>query len=163
IIISLALAIIARADTPPNLSGYPSASVPAWLNTGSNAWMLTAAMLVGLQSVSGLMLLYGGMTKCKYAINTMMIVLYAFAIVLVIWVLAGYMFAFGPPSLKVGGFYVLGTPIPALSSGALASQAIVPAAQQYPNIPMSTLIFFQFYSHRFGINDVSIRGLELDI
>ncbi len=106
--------------------------------------MFTAATLVGLQSVPGLMLLYGGMTKRKYAINTMMMVLYAFAIVLVIWVLAGYEFAFGPASLRLGPYYVLGTPIPALTSGALATQASVPAAQQYPNIPMSTLIFFQF-------------------
>ncbi|WP_243680891.1 ammonium transporter [Vulcanisaeta souniana] len=106
--------------------------------------MLTAATLVGLQSVPGLMLLYGGMTKRKYAINTMMMVLYAFAIVLIIWVLAGYMFAFGPALVSVGGFNVLGMPIPALSSSVIASQASVPAAQQYPNIAMSTLIFFQF-------------------
>jgi len=68
---ALYLSTVARA----NLSGYPSASVPGWLDTGSNAWMLTAATLVGLQSVPGLMLLYGGMTKRKYAINTMMMVL----------------------------------------------------------------------------------------
>ena len=136
--------MIARADTPPNLSGYPATSVPPWLDTGSNAWMLTAATLVGLQSVPGLMLLYGGMTKRKYAINTMMMVLYAFAIVLVIWVLAGYMFAFGPPSVRIGSLYILGTPIPTLTSNVIASHASVPAAQQYPNIAMSTLIFFQF-------------------
>ncbi|WP_243675656.1 ammonium transporter [Vulcanisaeta distributa] len=114
------------------------------LDTGSNAWMLTAATLVGLQSVPGLMLLYGGMTKRKYAINTMMMVLYAFAIVLIIWVLAGYMFAFGPTLVKIGSLNILGTPIPALTSNIIASQASVPAAQQYPNITMSTLIFFQF-------------------
>ncbi|GAB6943457.1 ammonium transporter [Vulcanisaeta sp. JCM 14467] len=136
--------MIAKADIPPNLSGYPPASVSPWLDTGSNAWMLTAATLVGLQSVPGLMLLYGGMTKRKYAINTMMMVLYAFAIVLVIWVLAGYMFAFGPPSVRIGSFYILGTPIPALTSNVITSQASVPAAQQYPNIAMSTLMFFQF-------------------
>ncbi|BDR92298.1 ammonium transporter [Vulcanisaeta souniana] len=140
----LATAITTKANALPNLSGYPQASVPTWLDTGSNAWMLTAATLVGLQSVPGLMLLYGGMTKRKYAINTMMMVLYAFAIVLIIWVLAGYMFAFGPALVSVGGFNVLGMPIPALSSSVIASQASVPAAQQYPNIAMSTLIFFQF-------------------
>ncbi|WP_054842779.1 ammonium transporter [Vulcanisaeta distributa] len=141
---ALATAMVAKADAPPNLSGYPPASVPPWLDTGSNAWMLTAATLVGLQSVPGLMLLYGGMTKRKYVINTMMMVLYAFAIVLIIWVLAGYMFAFGPTLVKIGGLNILGTPIPALTSNIIASQASVPAAQQYPNITMSTLIFFQF-------------------
>ncbi|MFP3236100.1 MAG: hypothetical protein RXR10_01465 [Vulcanisaeta sp.] len=51
-----------------------------------------------LQSVSGLMLLYGGMTKRKYAINTM-IMLYAFSVVLVVWVLLGYELALGPQPL----------------------------------------------------------------
>jgi len=91
---ALYLSTVARA----NLSGYPSASVPGWLDTGSNAWMLTAATLVGLQSVPGLMLLYGGMTKRKYAINTM-IMLYAFSVVLVVWVLLGYELALGPQPL----------------------------------------------------------------
>ena len=142
--IMLATAMTTKANAPPNLSGYPQASVPTWLDTGSNAWILTAATLVGLQSVPGLMLLYGGMTKRKYAINTMMMVLYAFAIVLIIWVLAGYMFAFGPTLVRINGLNILGTPIPALTSSIIAAQASVPAAQQYPNISMSALIFFQF-------------------
>lgn len=36
---------------------------PPWLNNGDNAWQLTAATLVGLQSVPGLMILYAGMGK----------------------------------------------------------------------------------------------------
>lgn len=36
---------------------------PEWLNNGDNAWQLTAATLVGLQSVPGLMILYAGMGK----------------------------------------------------------------------------------------------------
>lgn len=36
---------------------------PEWLNHGDNAWQLTAATLVGLQSVPGLMILYAGMGK----------------------------------------------------------------------------------------------------
>lgn len=36
---------------------------PDWLNNGDNAWQLTAATLVGLQSVPGLMILYAGMGK----------------------------------------------------------------------------------------------------
>lgn len=34
---------------------------PDWLNNGDNAWQLTAATLVGLQSVPGLMIIYAGM------------------------------------------------------------------------------------------------------
>lgn len=44
---------------------------PDWLDTGNNAWQLTAASLVGLQSIPGLMVLYGGLVKRKWAINSM--------------------------------------------------------------------------------------------
>ena len=33
---------------------------PDWLDNGDNAWQLTAATLVGLQSVPGLMVMYAG-------------------------------------------------------------------------------------------------------
>lgn len=36
---------------------------PDWLKNGDNAWQLTAATLVGLQSVPGLMILYAGIGK----------------------------------------------------------------------------------------------------
>lgn len=46
-------------------------AAPDWLDTGNNAWQLTAASLVGLQSIPGLMVLYGGIVKRKWAINSM--------------------------------------------------------------------------------------------
>ncbi|KAK3938079.1 hypothetical protein QBC46DRAFT_410505 [Diplogelasinospora grovesii] len=50
-------------------------SSPVWwtpdpnsgVGSGDNAWQLTAATLVGLQSVPGLVVLYGGITKKKWA------------------------------------------------------------------------------------------------
>ena len=33
---------------------------PEWLNPGDNAWQMTAATLVGLMSIPGLVVLYGG-------------------------------------------------------------------------------------------------------
>lgn len=36
---------------------YQNTTTP-WLDTGDNAWQLTAASLVGLQSVPGLVVLY---------------------------------------------------------------------------------------------------------
>ncbi len=75
--------------TPPaNLSSFPAASVPAWLDTGSNSWMMTAATFVGLQSIPGLTLYYGGLTRKKFSINTALMCLYGFSAVLVIWVIA---------------------------------------------------------------------------
>jgi ammonium transporter, Amt family len=36
-------------------------TTPEWLDKGDNAWQLTAATLVGLQSIPGLVCLYAGM------------------------------------------------------------------------------------------------------
>jgi len=41
---------------------------PKWLDTGDNAWQLAAATFVGLQSIPGLVVLYGGIVKKKWAI-----------------------------------------------------------------------------------------------
>ncbi|KAK9273759.1 hypothetical protein L1049_018569 [Liquidambar formosana] len=52
------------------------------MNKAHNAWQLTAATLFGLQSVPGLMILYGGSVKKKWAVNSAFMALYAFACVL---------------------------------------------------------------------------------
>src|ERR1700726_1286004 len=100
---------------------------PQWLDTGNNAWQLAAATFVGLQSIPGLTVLYGGIVKKKWAINSAFMAIYAFASVLVVWVLFDYNMAFGPQL-----FPFLGTP-------GLATSA-TPAL----TFPMATLIFFQF-------------------
>jgi len=41
-----------------NVTGGPTE--PIWLNKGDNAWQLTAATFVGLQSLPGLVVLYAG-------------------------------------------------------------------------------------------------------
>jgi Amt family ammonium transporter len=135
------------SDTPPaNLSGFPASSVPQWLDTGSNAWMLTAGTLVGLQSLPGLAVFYGGLTKKKYAVNTMLLIFYGFAAVLVVWMIAGYNFGFmgGKPMLQVGKYAILAWPGPAMSGVLEGSQAIVGPASIALNLPTSTLIWFQF-------------------
>ncbi|KAF5731787.1 putative ammonium transporter [Tripterygium wilfordii] len=68
---------------------------PVWMNKGDNAWQLTAATLVGLQSVPGLIILYGGAVKKKWAVNSAFMALYAFACVLVCWAIWGYRMSFG--------------------------------------------------------------------
>ena len=80
---------------------------PKWLDTGDNAWQLAAATFVGLQSIPGLTVLYGGVVKKKWAINSAFMSIYAFASVLVVWVLFDYNMAFGPQ-----WFPFLGTPLP---------------------------------------------------
>lgn len=115
---------------------------PQWVNSGNNAWQLAAATFVGLQSVPGLVVLYGGIVKKKWAVNSAFMALYAFCAVLLVWVLWGYNMGFGPQ-----WFPFLGTPSPAVSAAFELSQATVPAAASgMPELtfPMATLIFFQF-------------------
>ena len=68
---------------------------PKWLDSGNNAWQLAAATFVGLQSIPGLAVLYAGYVKQKWAINSAFMCFYAFASVLVVWVLFDYNMAFG--------------------------------------------------------------------
>jgi len=115
---------------------------PQWLDTGDNAWQLAAATFVGLQSIPGLMVLYGGIVKKKWAINSAFMTLYAFASVLIVWVLFDYNMAFGPQ-----WFSFLGKPGLATSALFTTGQATVPAAASgMPPLafPMATLMFFQF-------------------
>ena len=43
---------------------------PDWLNPGDNAWQLVAATLVGLMSLPGIAVRYGGIVQKKWAVNT---------------------------------------------------------------------------------------------
>src|SRR5579862_5170654 len=68
--------------------------------------------------------------------------IYAFASVLVVWVLFDYNMAFGPQ-----WFPFIGTPMPALSAAFSIGQATIPAAASgMPPMafPMATLVYFQF-------------------
>jgi ammonium transporter, Amt family len=115
---------------------------PKWLDTGSNAWQMAAATFVGLQSVPGLVILYGGIVKKKWAVNSAFMAIYAFAAVLVVWVLWAYNMSFGQQMLPFWG-----VPKPALSAGFMLGQAVVPAAASgMPPLgfPMATMMFFQF-------------------
>ena len=74
---------------------------PDWLNPGDNAWQLVAATLVGLMSIPGIAVLYGGIVQKKWAVNTMLMAFTRFSLVLVVWVLWGFKMGFGEP-LKLG-------------------------------------------------------------
>jgi Amt family ammonium transporter len=120
---------------------------PQWLDTGDNAWQLAAATFVGLQSIPGLVVLYGGIVKKKWAINSAFMAMYAFASVMVVWVLFDYNMAFGHAWLSVFGQSFLGAPGLATSAAFTLGQATVPeAASGMPPMafPMATLIYFQF-------------------
>src|SRR5271156_1281679 len=111
----------------------------SWLDTGDNAWQLTAASLVGLQSVPGLVVMYAGVVKRKWAINSAFMAFYAFAAVLICWVLWAYKMAFGAQWAPF-----VGVPGPMVTIEDELSQAFFPASGISANFPMATMCYFQF-------------------
>ena len=71
----------------------------AKLDTGDTAWMLASAALV-LFMTPGLALFYGGMTRGKNILSSLMHSFFIMGLVSVQWVLVGYTLAFGP---DIGG------------------------------------------------------------
>src|SRR5438876_1029647 len=124
---------------------------PSWLNPGDNAWQMTAATFVGLMSVPGLVVLYGGVMQKRWSVNSMMLSFIAFALVLVVWVLYGFKMGFGTPIHFFGhhsGFFanLWGKPQSILSAGSLQGQAVIPSITTGPafHFPTATLAYFQF-------------------
>jgi Amt family ammonium transporter len=121
-----------------------------WLDTGDNAWQLTAATFVGIMSIPGLALLYGGAVKKKWAVNSAFMVFYAFSAVLIVWVLFAYNMSFGKGWLVMpgtGGNFFLGHPNPTTSAYNLEREAVIPsAAAAMPALGygMATMVYFQF-------------------
>jgi ammonium transporter, Amt family len=118
-----------------------------WLSEGANSWQLTAATLVGLMSVPGLVVLYGGVMQKRWSVNSMMMAFVAFAIVLILWVLVGFKMGFGDPvHISNSGFFgnFIGKPGSILNSGDLLKQAHIPELPDEEFLfPQSTLAYFQ--------------------
>uniref|UniRef100_A0A2N9FZ93 Ammonium transporter n=1 Tax=Fagus sylvatica TaxID=28930 RepID=A0A2N9FZ93_FAGSY len=136
-----------------NTSVVPSAylqgltpAVPEWLNKGDNAWQMISAALVGMQGMPGLVILYAGLVKKKWALNSAFMALFAFAAVMPCWVLWAYKMSFGHKLLPFWGKAGL-----AVSQDFLIAQAVLPSTQ-YKNItgaatllyPTATMVFFQY-------------------
>ncbi len=65
------------------------------LDTGDTAWMMVSTAFVLLMTPAGLALFYGGMTRSKNVLNTYSMVMGAFVLAFVVWIIAGYSIAFG--------------------------------------------------------------------
>ncbi|THF98359.1 hypothetical protein TEA_027385 [Camellia sinensis var. sinensis] len=127
-----------------------SSAVPDWLNKGDNAWQMISATLVGLQSVPGLVILYGSIVKKKWAVNSAFMALYAFAAVVICWTTWAYKMSFGDKLLPFWG-----KAGPALGQKFLIKQAALPQTTQYfengdvetlmitPYYPMASMVWFQ--------------------
>jgi ammonium transporter, Amt family len=77
--------------------------MPAQIDTGDTAWMLTATALVLLMTV-GLGLFYAGLVRAKNTLNTFMMSIAALGVVTITWALVGYSLAFGDGSGFIGNF-----------------------------------------------------------
>ncbi|CAI0384105.1 unnamed protein product, partial [Linum tenue] len=122
--------LMEQAMLPPNL--VPDEANPEWLNKGDNAWQLSAAAFVGLQTIPGLVILYGSLVKKKWAVNSAFMALYAFAAVMVCWVGWGYRMSFGDKMLPFWG-----RPGTSLDEDFLLRKAFL------GNFPNATMVFFQ--------------------
>lgn len=124
---------------------------PSWLSPGDNTWQLVAATLVGLMSIPGIAVLYGGLVHKKWVVNTMAMAFTAFASVLVVWVLWAFNMSFGTPINlgpgMLGSF--IGHPGPVLGQMSEQAQANIPLVSgagfmpkfRFPN---ASLVYFQF-------------------
>ena len=122
---------------------------PSWLNPGDNSWQLIAATLVGLMSLPGIAVLYGGLLQRKWVVNTMLMVFTGFGLTMLVWILWGYNMGFGPQAHlgDTGSFWsgLIGKPHPILSHFGEQNQAVSGTNTLVPfHYPTSTLAYFQF-------------------
>ncbi|SFI52906.1 ammonium transporter [Aerobium aerolatum] len=118
------------------------AAAPAWaqeeaaaatsgIDSGDTAWMLMSTILVLFMILPGLALFYGGLVRAKNILSVLMQTTMITAVVIVVWVLWGYSFAFGgSDSAYFGGF------------GKLFLAGVTPASES-GTIPELVFICFQ--------------------
>lgn len=93
-----ATAVVAAA--PAAAASAPAAPVP---NKGDTAWMMVSTLLVILMTIPGLALFYGGLVRSKNMLSVLMQVMVTFSLIVVLWVIYGYSFAFTEGNKFIGG------------------------------------------------------------
>jgi ammonium transporter, Amt family len=92
--------VAAAAAAPAAAASTPAAPVP---NKGDTAWMMVATLLVIMMTVPGLALFYGGLVRSKNMLSVLMQVMVTFSLIVVLWMLYGYSFAFTEGNKFIGG------------------------------------------------------------
>ncbi|MDR3480948.1 MAG: ammonium transporter [Burkholderiaceae bacterium] len=90
----------AAAAPAPAAAAAPAAPTP---NKGDTAWMLISTALVILMTIPGLALFYGGLVRTKNMLSILMQVFIIFALIIVLWCIYGYSFAFTEGNAFIGG------------------------------------------------------------
>jgi ammonium transporter, Amt family len=82
-----ALPALAQDAAPEAVAAVP--------NPGNTTWMMISTILVLFMTIPGLALFYGGLVRSKNMLSVLMQVVMIVAVVIIIWVVYGYSFAFG--------------------------------------------------------------------
>ena len=98
------------ADAKPAYAATPAESAPTapaakalTPNKGDTAWMMVSTLLVIMMTVPGLALFYGGLVRSKNVLSVLMQVMVTFSLVVVLWLIYGYSFAFTEGNAFFGG------------------------------------------------------------
>ncbi|MCV2353184.1 ammonium transporter [Paucibacter sp. B2R-40] len=104
-----AASAVAMPAAPADAASAPAEAASAAVapapvpNKGDTSWMLLSTLLVIMMTIPGLALFYGGLVRSKNMLSVLMQVMVAFSMIVVLWVLYGYSFAFTEGNAFVGG------------------------------------------------------------
>jgi len=129
----------AQAPAAPEAAAAPeappeAAPEPPKIDTGDTAWVLVSSALVLAMTAPGLFLFYGGMSRGKNALSTMMQSFVILCLISVQWVLWGYSLAFGP---DIGGI------VGSLEWFGLSGVGTAPNPDYAATIPHQAFMLFQ--------------------
>lgn len=93
-IAGLAAALAAAAALPAFAQDAAAEAAPV-IDKGDVAWMMVSSALVLFMTIPGLALFYGGLVRTKNMLSVLMQCTMITAVVMIIWILYGYSFAFG--------------------------------------------------------------------
>src|SRR5574343_1604065 len=92
------------SEAAPAEDAASAAAAPApQPNKGDTAWMMVSTLLVIMMTIPGLALFYGGLVRSKNMLSVLLQVMVTFSLIVVLWVLYGYSFAFTEGNAFIGG------------------------------------------------------------
>ena len=97
-----AAAPAAAAAAAPAAASAPAAAAPV-PNKGDTAWLLVSTAFVILMTLPGLALFYGGLVRKKNMLSVLMQCTGIFSLIIILWAIYGYSFAFTEGNAFFGG------------------------------------------------------------
>ncbi|WP_426396720.1 ammonium transporter [Ralstonia sp. R-29] len=97
-----AAAAPAAAAAAPAAASAPAAAAPV-PNKGDTAWLLVSTAFVILMTLPGLALFYGGLVRKKNMLSVLMQCTGIFSLIIILWAIYGYSFAFTEGNAFFGG------------------------------------------------------------